>query len=119
VRYTRWEPDPEGFVRTVGNQVEFVLGFSGGGVSDWHRFGQRFSFAVAAGKGLTLRNTYINPLNGTPVTNFDVPGPRSLIAGPMFELALPGGLTVEADAIRRPMHLRFRQTSMAGNMPAG
>jgi hypothetical protein len=115
VRYTRWAPDPEHDVRTVANQIEFLVGFSRAGVSDWHPFGRRFSFGVAAGTGLTedfplTSYTYINPLNGLSITNFYVPGPRSLIAGPMLELALPRGFAVEADALRRPMHTTIEAT---------
>jgi len=115
VRYTRWTADPEHVVRTVSNQVEFVVVFSRAGVSDWHPFGHRVSFGAAAGTDLTedfplTSYTSVNPLNGMSITNFFVPGPRSLIAGPMLELALPRGFAMEADALRRPMHTTIEAT---------
>jgi len=119
VRYTRWAPDHSLDAQTIPNQVEFLVGFSRAPESNWRPLGRHLSLGVVAGSSLTgdfqsyssavhVVSVIPNPGGGFSLhesdgTLFQYSGPRSFIAGPMVELALPRGLSLEAEAVHRPL----------------
>jgi hypothetical protein len=111
LRYTRWAADgiSAGGANSGPNQIELLIGVSGGAESAWSPLGTHFSAGVAAGTGLTDA-LHISTFSGTAITNTgqgqltQVTYPvKSFMIGPTVELALPKRFSVEVDAIYRPL----------------
>jgi hypothetical protein len=111
VRYTHWNRDDvsQDSASTGRNQVEFLVGFSQHAESIWRPLGQRMSVGVVLANNLTpdFRTTTqtfsaIGP--GRHLQSaIDSAGPRSFIVGPTVEFQLPVHLSVEIDALHRPI----------------
>ncbi len=116
VRYTRWAADNNpNSALTKPDQVEVLVGFSGNSGVDSRPFGRLVSFGVVLGTNLT--NDFQNvsyPViveTGLPnggiqsmkATSLNYSGPKSFLVGPTFELHLPKQLSVEVDALYRPL----------------
>lgn len=74
-------------------------------------FGQRLSFGVVGGTSLTgdfrtLRNNW--SFQGSSYTDISESGPRRLIIGPMIELGLRSGWSVEVNALHRTLGYTVR-----------
>jgi hypothetical protein len=122
VRYTRWATDDVSSLRpsTNPNQVELLVGCSRSSDVRAHPFGRRFS--VGAVVGATLEKDLPNAVSTTLVSVSQPDGSsvlrngvatysglRTFVAGPAVEIALPGQLSVEVDAIYHP--LRYLSTT--------
>jgi hypothetical protein len=119
IRYLHWAADRDILgPTTISNQVELLAAFSSDPSVGTHVFGSRFSIGAVVGVTLTpdFPTYQANGLaffgSGSPVpfTQFNSSGPRSFIAGPELELRIAYGISVEADAIDRPMRSRESQT---------
>jgi len=115
LRYTRWASDPRDFVETTPDQIELMVAFSRQSESIWRPLGQRFSVGAALGANLTdYYRSQSNTFGGGPgtstITTLSVPGPRSLLVGPMLEAELAGGFSVEGDALYQPLHYTLKTT---------
>jgi hypothetical protein len=134
IRYTYWAPErvsPAG-VRTLPNQVELLVGFSHSAESHWHPLGQRVSFGVVAGASLTndyrssshpVTVIYVVPVPGGGYIQqeasgsvLEYSGPKSFLVGPSVEVQMPGNLSLEADAVYRP--LRYVENYVVPNGPS-
>ena len=76
---------------------------------------QRLFFGAVGGSSVTgdfqtLR--YKFPLQGSSYTEISETGPRSLIIGPMAELAIRGNWSVEVNALHRSLKYRIRTDSL-------
>ena len=115
LRYTRWTRDTGGYPVTKPDQLELLVGFSANSGPDWHPWGHRVSFGAVLGTNLTddFRNISFGDTieafapNGTATytraTFLSYSGPKSFLAGPMIDLQLPHQLSLEVDAIHRPV----------------
>jgi hypothetical protein len=112
VRYTHW--DSNGTLSFDGlnpNQVEFLTAFTSIPDENWHPLGGHVSIGVVLGATLTpdvrtLRYTGGLGYNNLPLftaTSVSTPGPDSFLIGPSLEIQLPLNLSLEVDAIRRPI----------------
>jgi len=111
LRYTRWSGNNASGDRasTQRNQVELLVGFSQQTESIWHPLGHHMSLGVVLANNLTgdFRTTTLQ----FPVIGYgrqlqsavDSSGPRSFIAGPTVEFHLPANVSVEIDALHRPV----------------
>lgn len=121
VRYIRWaEGNSFGTPLTRSDQIELLTSFSTGEVTQGERaLARRISFGVVAGGTLSpdFRSAQSSGsytfISGTQTSTdvysyFDSSGPRSFLVGPMIEIAIAKGFSVEADAIYRPMHASYR-----------
>lgn len=121
LRYTRWAQDDNQFgALTNPNRVEVLLGVSRATESNWHPLGDRVSIGVVAGATLTddfRSTTYTGNdlLSGTTSTFIYHSGPKSFIVGPAAEIKIGKGLSMEANAIYRPLRDAGTVTS-AGNL---
>lgn len=120
VRYTRWAIDNNfpNSGTTAPNQVEFVVGFSRAATSVWRPSGKRVSLGVILGTSLSadFRRTEQPGIDlfGRPLTYFGSSGPRSLVVGPMVEVHLPRGFSVEVNALHRTLSTRLAATYSDG-----
>lgn len=110
VRYTRWAQDAGFSLRSKTDQIEFLVGFSDSAGSNLHPLGKHFSLGGVAGASLTdpfanvTSPAYVNyPPSGAPDGAFSTKGLTSFVVGPMVELELPKNLSLEVDALRRPL----------------
>jgi hypothetical protein len=118
VRYTRWAQDVQvrSDVRTKADQLEFLVGLRAPSLSDTRPFGAHFSLGLVAGTNLTgdfasvtssrfppaLANiSYASQLVSATFTSSA--GPRSFAGGPLAALELPKRLSIEVQAIYRPL----------------
>ena len=102
--YTRWAPDAGFALRSKVDQVEFLVGFSDSAGSNLHPLGKHFLLGGVAGASLT--NPFANvtsPASGASDGVFSTTGLTSFVVGPMVELELPKNLSLEVDALRRPL----------------
>ena len=111
VRYTRWNQDnaQEDNPSTARNQVELVVGITQQSESIWRPVGRRISIGVVLANNLTgdFRATIqrFSAIGSGPQVQSDTnsSGPRSFIVGPSLEFQLPYRLSVEIDALHRPI----------------
>lgn len=120
VRYTRWKRDnPREFEQTASNQVEFLLNVSATAQDAWHPMGKHASIGVMFGTTITgdfPSTTFPFLLVEPPgsVVSHHSSGPRRLIVGPVVEFHLPRRLSVEIDALYRPVSMRSTISSTTG-----
>jgi hypothetical protein len=125
LRYTRWAPDGNQFgVLTNPNRVEALLGISRATESNRQPLGGRVSIGVVAGLTLTddfRSTTYTGTdlLSGATSTFVYHSGPRSFIAGPVAEIDIGEGLSMEANAIYRPLRDTTTLSSVAAPSGSG
>ena len=105
MRYTRWRSDARNLIASRPHQLELLVGFSRGGVSD-HPLGSRFTFGVMAGTNL-LGDYPVKSMTTTvsrvvfpglpPATTTDTisigGGPHSFFIGPSVEMRLTDHLS--------------------------
>jgi hypothetical protein len=104
VRYTRWEQDSyRASASTAPNQVELLVGFSHEANSIWRPAGNRLSLGVTLGTNLTGDFATVTEFDDDNFISTASPGPKKLIVGPEIEVKLPWHLSVEADALYRPL----------------
>lgn len=119
LRYTRWAREGAlDLVQSKPNRVELLVGFSRGAASNWRPLGSRVALGVIAGATVTddFRTrtfTSTNIIDGTTVTSVQSSGPKSLILGPSVELQVGKGVSVEVNAIYRPIRSESRIESSA------
>jgi hypothetical protein len=104
VRYTLWAADKRpDTAQTAADQVELLLGFSRASESAWRPLGRRVSLGGMLGANLTgdLRTTPLHP--ETQPGAYVTAGPRSFIYGPTVEVWLPHRVSVQVDALHRPI----------------
>jgi hypothetical protein len=120
LRYTRWtRDDPNGVFAqptTRRDQLELLVSVSRESESHWRPLGGRMRLGVLAGTNLSadyssetrqsnLQPGQVDPLPAVyPVTFRTSSGPKSFLVGPSIEFQLPRRLSVEADAIYRPVN---------------
>jgi hypothetical protein len=123
-RYTHWGPDQHPgphTVRTKVNQLELLVALRSRPLSNEHPFGSRLSFGFVVGTNLSsdFRNSAVSELDAVrgPLANigyrslqqvmnarFSVSsGPMSFLGGPLVSFQLPEHLTIEAQAVYRPL----------------
>jgi opacity protein-like surface antigen len=128
VRYTRWASDGRSSYSssTSPNQVELLVGFSSEAESNWRPLGRRVSLGVVMGTNVTgdfsATSRTINLIGetGTSLLTFvNSSGPRSFIVGPKVELQLPYRLSVEVDALYRPVSSAAEQVDGNGMRRSG
>lgn len=116
LRYTRWAVDSNlNSALTKPDQIEVLVGFSASSGVDSRPFGRLVSFGVVLGTNLTndfqnvsypvivqtaLPDGGIQSINAT---SLNYSGPKSFVVGPMLEFHLPKELSVEIDAVYRPL----------------
>jgi hypothetical protein len=115
LRYTRWWADnvPLTYQPASGqNQLELGLGASFSALSSAHPLGNRVSFGVMLGTGLTLdaRTTSLVGSAGTQSFQFTTSSRRGVEIGPAIELRLPASFSAEAEAIYAPLRTVTRTT---------
>jgi len=109
VRYTRWVPDKNrGFTaQTDSNQVELLVGLSREAESKWHPAGNRLFLGLILGTNITgdyrMTTQSLGGPAGSPVNIIGASGPRKLTIGPILELQLRDNISVEVDALYRPI----------------
>jgi hypothetical protein len=122
VRYTRWAQDSPGYnndFRSQLNQVELLLGASRATESGFTPFARWLSLGVTAGWGIThdvtsSTSSYQLPFGGSLESpNFinvtqRVTGVDSPIVGPALEIHFSNRLSIEANALYKPMHEHIR-----------
>ena len=124
LRYTRWAPD----LNALGlggdsrlNQVELLVAFSHEAESRWSPSGKRVSLGAVVGWGLnadlgsSISSDYFE-YPGATVTQRGT-GLTSLIAGPSVEIHLRPRLSVEVDALHKPLRSRVDTTFDNGLRP--
>ncbi len=116
VRYTRWaRDDPSGSFApptTRQDQVEILVSVGRASESHWRPLGGRVRLGVLAGTNLSADyGSETQPLDigqagllGTIHAVTISSGPKSFLVGPSIEFLLPHRLSVEADAIYRPVN---------------
>jgi hypothetical protein len=118
IRYIRWAEDNSFGALTRSDQIELLTSFNTGEVKENVRaLGRYISIGVVAGatlspdfRGVQGSGSYTS-ISGSQTftssyTYSDSSGPRSFLVGPMAEIAVGKGFSVEADAIYRPMRSR-------------
>ena len=116
LRYTRWTTDASPYeIHSKTDQLELLVGFNYSSGTDGHPFGTRLSIGGILGTNLlgdysTNSFTATNVLDGSQITNTSSSGPRSFIIGPVVEIRLTRGFSLETDAIHRPVQQNFTQT---------
>ena len=118
VRYTRWAQDRplRSDIRTKTDQLELLVGFRAGSLSNARPLGARVSLGVAVGTNLTSDFSNVTSLEFPPAlantgysyqtvntTFVSSPGRRSLVGGPLVTVELARVLSVEVQAIYRPL----------------
>jgi hypothetical protein len=123
LRYTRWAEDGSTGYRSRADQIEFLVGFTRHSSLDSLPFGNRLSFGVLLGvnlfgdyhsasdTGREIITDYLGATTENPVTYSTRSGPRSLLIGPSVEFRLIGDLSLEADAIYRPIRAYYNTVS--------
>jgi opacity protein-like surface antigen len=128
VRYTRWASDGRspGSSSTGPNQVELLVGFSSEAESNWRPLGHRVAVGVVMGTNVTgdfsATSHTLNLIDetGTSLVTFvNSSGPRSFIVGPKVELQLLYRLSVEVDALYRPVSSASEQIDGNGMRQSG
>jgi len=110
-RYTLWAGDRYRGVgaHTAPDQVEVLVGLSRAGESDWRPLGRHVSLGFTLGTNLTgnVRPGTISH-EGQPPSSPAPPvisSARSFIFGPTVEVRLPHRLSMEVDALNRPISM--------------
>jgi hypothetical protein len=128
LRYTRWAPDAFQFMPASQlNQVELLVGVSRTPESHWSPLGQRISVGAIGGWGLTndvtsSSNNLVELASGPGGTYTEVNGTstvtglKSFIIGAALEVHLPRHLSVELDALYKPLRGRFETVLDNGTM---
>jgi hypothetical protein len=134
VRYTRWAADIgySWVARTRQNQVELLVGFSRAAGTNWSPLGGRVSLGAVAGWGL---NADLPSFVSAGQTVVAVPQPgggftftttgetvrdtglTSLLAGPSVEVQLLPRLSIECDALHKPLRDRVDSSFDNGAPP--
>jgi hypothetical protein len=119
LRYTRWIRDaPNGVFAqpiTRQDQLEILMSVSRASESHWRPLGSFLRLGVVAGTNLSA--DYGSETHQYDPGQFDPPvpavypvgatissGPKSFLVGPSIEFLLPRRLSVETDAVYRPVH---------------
>jgi hypothetical protein len=123
-RYTHWGPDQHPgphTVRTKADQLELLVVLRSRPLCNAHPLGSRLSFGVVVGTNLSREfpNVAVSELDAVrgPLANigyrslqqvmnarFTVSsGPMSFIGGPLVSLQLPKHLSIQAQAVYRPL----------------
>ena len=121
-RYTHWAPDQHpapSNIRTQADQIEFLVLFRARSLSNAHPLGSRLSFGVLAGMSLSrdFRSVTVSEFAAVrgPLANsgyslqhvnasFRVSGgPMSFLGGPLVSLQLSKRLSIQAQAVYRPL----------------
>jgi len=94
---------------TAPDQVEVLVGLSRAGESDWRPLGRHVSLGFTLGTNLTddVRTEDFTH-EGQPPSSPAAPvtsGARSFIFGPTLEVRLPHRLSLEVDALNRPISI--------------
>lgn len=115
VRYTRWKRDgPREFEQTASNQVEFLLNVSAAAESAWRPLGKNASIGVMFGTNITgdiADRAYRFAYADVPFASSTVSaGSHRLIVGPTVEFHLPRRLSIEVDALYRPVTSKSKVT---------
>jgi len=116
LRYTRWAEDHQ----TTPDQIELMVGISRRSESAWHPLGDRFSAGALLGTNLTdyYQGSSFTQVNSQfSETSVNVPGPQSFLVGPMLELELAKGFSVEGDALYQPLHITIETTTNGKRRP--
>jgi hypothetical protein len=112
VRYTLWagEKHTQG-LQTAPDQVEILVGFSRESESDWRPLGRHIFLGFTLGTNLSgdFRTSNIAHEGQPPA--YLTSGPRSFIYGPTVEVRLPHRLSLEVDALHRPISHALETTS--------
>jgi hypothetical protein len=111
LRYTRWAADHE----TTPDQIELMVAINRQSESIRRPLGRRFSLGVSLGTNVT---SYFPAQNygydigpgSSSISTTSVPGPQSLLVGPMIEMELAKGFSVEGDALYQPLHYTLKTT---------
>jgi hypothetical protein len=116
VRYTRWAHDqPVQTDESKSDQLELLVGISRRPEHVWHPLGPRLSLGAIA--GATLIHDVSNSSSTFILVNAPAPGggfqqepgtsytsgKNAFLAGPSLEVALPGNLYVQLDAVNHPI----------------
>jgi hypothetical protein len=105
VRYTLWAGDKyQGTgAQTAPDQVEILVQFSRESKSSGRPLDRHISLGFTVGTNLTgdYRTTNIAHESQTPI--YVSSGPKSFVYGPMVEVRLPHRLSVEVNALHRPI----------------
>jgi hypothetical protein len=122
-RYTHWAPDQHptpSSVRTKADQLELLVALRSRPLSNERPFGSRLSFGVVLGTNLSsdYGNATVSESEAVrgPLANIGFrsfqhlnaqfrvsSGPESLLGGPLVSLQLPKHLSIQAQAIYRPL----------------
>jgi hypothetical protein len=119
VRFTHWAADLESVpsdIRTKTDQLELLVAFRSPSLSNTRPFGAHVSLGAVAGTNLTgdfgtvtssqfpqaLANSGYSPQE-VKAPFVDSAGPRSFMGGPVAALELPRQVSIEVDAIYRPL----------------
>jgi hypothetical protein len=115
VRYTLWAGDrhQSSAAQTAPDQLEILVKFSREAESSWRPLGRHISLGFTAGTNLNggFRTTNIGHEGEPPA--YVTSGPRSFIYGPKVEIRLPRRLSLEVNALHRPVS-RATETSYEG-----
>ena len=120
LRYTRWRRDPSPFLsETKPDQLEVLLAFSYGTNGMVHALGNRVSIGAVLGTNFlgdydreAIAGTDI--LTGSTSSDSTGSGSRSFLVGPTVEFQLTKAMSVEADAIYRPLRQSYIATGSYG-----
>jgi hypothetical protein len=113
LRYTRWARDNNPYgINTRPDQIELLVAFSHSANLGTHPFGHRFSIGAILGTNLigdynSQSSTYTDPLTGATNTFSHGAGPHSFLVGPAVEFRVTHNLSLEADAIYRPIQEHY------------
>jgi hypothetical protein len=124
LRYTRWAQDVQVLredVRTKPDQLEFLVGFRARSASNRRPLGAHLSLGLVVGTNLSRDFTNTITSRVPPAlmnisfaarlgnaTFTSSAGPRSLAAGPAVGLQMPKHLSIEVQAISRPLRSSVR-----------
>jgi hypothetical protein len=127
IRYTRWRSDTNPFgPRTRPGQIELLASITHDSEARFHPLGRRVSLGVIAGMRLTGDVGESPSIILVPIPQPDgsytyrndpatVKGVRSALIGPSIEVAIAGGISVEAGALYHP--LRSQLVTNSGAAP--
>ncbi len=123
LRYTRWAEDSRPYgISSRSDQIELLVGFSYSSDSDMHPFGRRLFVGAVMGVNLlgdynSTASTLINAIDGTQTTFLSRSGPRSFLVGPAVEFQATNNLSLEADAVYRPIREHYTESGVILGQP--
>jgi hypothetical protein len=123
LRYTRWAEDSHPLrIQSRPDQLELLVGFSHTPGSYAHPFNNRISVGAVLGTNLLgdydpTSTTVTDLSSGTQTTFASRSGPRSFLVGPAVEVQVRDGLSLEADAVYRPIREHYTNTGTISGQP--